>query len=141
MIGDEEIPELPDKERLIMVYCRSANRSKQASGKLVKLGAGIMNTHSRNADGRMEVLSACALEACGPTELACRILNCITTDEAVGILQEAGVLPQVMERLCVRIQKHLDRRAGKDVQIGAVVFSNEFGLLGMTEQAQKMERG
>ena len=38
MIGDEEIPELPDKERLIMVYCRSANRSKQASGKLVKLG-------------------------------------------------------------------------------------------------------
>lgn len=110
-------------------------------GKLVKLGAGIMNTHSRNADGRMEVLSACALEACVPTELACRILNCITTDEAVGILQEAGVLPQVMERLCVRIQKHLDRRAGKDVQIGAVVFSNEFGLLGMTEQAQKMERG
>ena len=38
MIGDEEIPELPDKERLIMVYCRSGNRSKQASGKLVKLG-------------------------------------------------------------------------------------------------------
>ena len=38
MIGDEEIPELPDKEQLIMVYCRSGNRSKQASGKLVKLG-------------------------------------------------------------------------------------------------------
>ena len=109
-------------------------------GKLVKLGAGIMNTHSRNADGRMEVLSACTLESCAPAELACRILNCITTDEAVGILHEAGVLPQVMERLCVRIQKHLDRRAGEDMQIGAVVFSNEYGLLGMTEQAQKMER-
>ena len=37
-IGGEEIPELPDKEQLIMVYCRSGNRSKQASGKLVKLG-------------------------------------------------------------------------------------------------------
>ena len=37
-IGTEEIPELPDKEQLILVYCRSGNRSKQASDKLVKLG-------------------------------------------------------------------------------------------------------
>ena len=33
-IGDQDIPELPDKEQLILVYCRS----KQASEKLVKLG-------------------------------------------------------------------------------------------------------
>lgn len=37
-IGTEEISELPDKEQLILVYCRSGNRSKQASEKLVKLG-------------------------------------------------------------------------------------------------------
>ncbi len=37
-IGDAEIPELPDKNQLILVYCRSGNRSKQASEKLVKLG-------------------------------------------------------------------------------------------------------
>ena len=37
-IGDQDIPELPDKEQLILVYCRSGNRSKQASEKLVKLG-------------------------------------------------------------------------------------------------------
>ena len=37
-IGTDEIPELPDKDRLIMVYCRSGRRSKEASGKLVKLG-------------------------------------------------------------------------------------------------------
>ncbi len=37
-IGAEEIPELPNKEQLILVYCRSGNRSKQASQKLVKLG-------------------------------------------------------------------------------------------------------
>ena len=36
-IGTEDIPELPDKEQLILVYCRSGNRSKQASEKLVKL--------------------------------------------------------------------------------------------------------
>ena len=37
-IGSEEIPELPDKEQLILVYCRSGNRSKQASAKLAQLG-------------------------------------------------------------------------------------------------------
>ena len=37
-IGKDEIARLPDKDQLILVYCRSGNRSKQASDKLVKLG-------------------------------------------------------------------------------------------------------
>ena len=37
-IGTSDIPELPDKNQLIMVYCRSGRRSKEASAKLVKLG-------------------------------------------------------------------------------------------------------
>ena len=37
-IGSEEIPELPNKDQLILVYCRSGNRSKQASDKLAALG-------------------------------------------------------------------------------------------------------
>ena len=37
-IGTEEIPELPDKNQLILIYCRSGNRSKQAAEKLVALG-------------------------------------------------------------------------------------------------------
>jgi len=36
-ISTDEIPELPDKDQLIMVYCRSGRRSKEASEKLVKL--------------------------------------------------------------------------------------------------------
>ena len=37
-IGSEDIQELPDKDQLILVYCRSGNRSKHASGKLAELG-------------------------------------------------------------------------------------------------------
>ena len=37
-IGTVEVPELPDKDQLILIYCRSGNRSKQASEKLVRLG-------------------------------------------------------------------------------------------------------
>ena len=38
IIGSAGIPELPDKAQLILVYCRSGNRSKQAAEKLAKLG-------------------------------------------------------------------------------------------------------
>ena len=37
-IGSDPIPELPKEDQLILVYCRSGNRSKQASGKLAALG-------------------------------------------------------------------------------------------------------
>lgn len=37
-IGKADIPELPDRDQLILVYCRSGNRSKQASQKLAELG-------------------------------------------------------------------------------------------------------
>lgn len=37
-IGTDAIPVLPNKDQLILVYCRSGNRSKQAAAKLVKLG-------------------------------------------------------------------------------------------------------
>ena len=37
-IGTAEISKLPDKSQLILVYCRSGRRSKEAAGKLVKLG-------------------------------------------------------------------------------------------------------
>ena len=37
-IGDEPIPSLPDKDQLLLVYCRSGNRSKQAAQKLADLG-------------------------------------------------------------------------------------------------------
>ena len=52
VIGSEEIPELPNKDQKIYVYCRSGNRSKQAAAKLVKLGytniteiGGIIDYH------------------------------------------------------------------------------------------------
>lgn len=104
-------------------------------GKLVKLGAGIMNTHSRYGDGRMEVLMACALEAGAELSLLKEVMSCVTTDQAVTLLSQEGILSPVMDRLMKKIEYHLKRRVFDGIETGAVVFSNVHGLLGMTVQA------
>lgn len=104
-------------------------------GKLVKLGAGMMNTHSRYGDGRMEILCACALEAGGDIALLKGIMACVSTDAAVALLKKAQLATPVMEILMKKIEYHLQRRVLEGIRIGAVVFSNEYGLLGQTTEA------
>lgn len=107
-------------------------------GKLVKLGAGIMNTHSKMADGRMEILAACAVRAGAGIEAVRNILDCVTTDVALELLKNEKILGKTMEQLMLRIDACLQKRGGDNMQIGAVVFSNEYGLLGKTEQADEL---
>lgn len=37
-IGTDDLPELPDKDRMLLVYCRSGRRSKEAAEKLANMG-------------------------------------------------------------------------------------------------------
>ncbi len=110
-------------------------------GKLVKLAAGIMNTHSSAADGRMECLAAWA-GACGAgMERISRILSCIAVDEALAVLEEeAGLREAVMERVMEQIARHVRRRAGESLQVEVLLFTNERGTLGQTEGAEEMLR-
>ena len=113
-------------------------------GKLVKLGAGIMNTHSKMADGRMEVLASCAIQADVRSETVKKILNCITTEEAITLLQEEDnrnatkLLEDTLQILMQRIHYYLQNRAYEGLRIGAILFSNQHGLLGMTEDAEQL---
>lgn len=107
-------------------------------GKLVKLGAGIMNTHSKVADGRMEVMSACAIRAGADADTAGKILDCITIEAALEILKKSDILEKTMYQLMLRIEDVLQRRSGGKIVIGAIVFSNEYGILGKTPAADKL---
>ena len=107
-------------------------------GKLVKLAGGIMNTHSRYADCRTELFCAHAALCGAGTELCRDLMEAATTDACIALLDGAGLRGAVMERLLNAIQHHLDRRAAGACVIGAVLFSNEYGLLGETEQAKEI---
>ena len=104
-------------------------------GKFVKVAAGIMNTHSHSADGRMEILAANALRVGADGDLARAVLNCNTTDEALDILHENQLLHPAMEEIMKRIQFYLDHRSYEQIRLGAVVFSNVYGYLGQTRDA------
>lgn len=107
-------------------------------GKFVKVAAGIMNTHSRCADGRAEILAANALRAGISMEGAREILNTITTDEGLTVIQKEGLLEPVMGELMERISYYLNHRTYRRLQTEAVLFSNEFGYLGETKEAKTL---
>ncbi len=104
-------------------------------GKLVKLGAGIMNTHSSQADGRMEVLVTCGVLAGADLDTLKKIPDCATADAALDLLEGAGVLEKAMEILMRRIQYYLDAKAKGGIRIGAAAFSYKFGILWKTNSA------
>lgn len=107
-------------------------------GKFVKVAAGIMNTHSHSADGRMEILASNAIRAGADLTCARDILNAGTTDEALDILQENQILRPAMEEITERIQFYLNHRSYEQILLGAVIFNNTYGYLGQTKDAQKL---
>lgn len=107
-------------------------------GKFVKLAAGIMNTHSRYADGRMEILTAHAALCGADSKTASRLMECITTDDALDLLEQAGLREAVLKSVMKKIEFHLKARSHGDYEVGAVVFSNRHGLLGKTEGAETL---
>ena len=107
------------------------------AGKFIKLAAGVMNTHSRQADCRMEVLAAHAAMAGASKELVRKIMGCINTDEALQFLRQAGILETVMETVMERIGYYLGLRAGEEMEIAAVMFSGR-EILGMTRGAKEL---
>ena len=107
-------------------------------GKLVKLAGGIMNTHSRQADCRAELVTAHAA-LCGADKTLCRaLMDAVTTDACLGLLDEASLRESVLESLLASIQRHLERRTADKLRIGALLFSNVYGALGATKEAKRI---
>lgn len=104
-------------------------------GKFIKVSGGIMNTHSRCADSRAELMAANALKAGASLETLRELLQTVTTDEALGVLAGVNLIKPTMEQVLDKIEYYLDHRAYGNLQIGVILFSNEYGLLGITSSA------
>lgn len=107
-------------------------------GKVAKIAAGVMNTHSRVADGRAEVLAAHAALCGADRETVTAILSSVTTDAIIPKLDAAGLREPVMESIAQAVDRQLKRRAGDKLRIEALFFSNVYGVLGRTPGAAEL---
>ena len=107
-------------------------------GKFAKVAGGIMNTHSRNADVRAEIIASAALRAGISREGAMRVLETPTTDAALDILAEENIMKQTMDVLMEKIAFYLNHRCYGAIETEALVFSNDRGYLGETAGFREM---
>ena len=121
-------------------------------GKLSKVAAGIMNTHSKYADGRNEIFCAHAAVNGAGANVCKRLMDAATTDACIEILDEQGAAyggadstdgfrDKVIESIMDAVQQKLEHRVKGNFKIGAVMFSNVYGKLGMTDNAKAILRG
>ncbi len=106
-------------------------------GKLIKVAGGIMNTHSREGDCRMELLAAFAVRFGADSGQARQILDCGVTQEAMELLEQWGKLQPVMEYAAERICFYMEKRAGGRMKADCVLYTNEFGEVGRSKGAEQ----
>ena len=107
-------------------------------GKFIKVSGGIMNTHSHNADCRTELMAAAALRAGADLRCANKILSAFTSEEALDILNEEGLLDKTMKVVIERIQFYLKVQRKTGLETGTVIYSNVYGELARSDNADDL---
>lgn len=107
-------------------------------GKIIKCAGGIMNTHSYYADCRMELMAVnCALEG-APIETLNKLIECISTDQALDIIKDEPYFNNFKKRIMDRIMYHLNFRLKNQVEIGVVMFSSDRNQIFKSENADAL---
>lgn len=107
-------------------------------GKLVKLAAGIMNTHSRVADGRWEIFAAHLALSGGTRAQVAAMREATTTEEMLTRLEEMGLRAPVMASIMGEIEAHMAHRIRGQMNFGVIVYSERFGRVGETAGAARL---
>ena len=105
------------------------------AGKLVKLAAGVMNTHSAVADARREVLTAHAALCGAPRDTLEALMQAVSVDAGVAVLDRAGLREAVFARIGRAIEEALARRLRGRARCEFILFTNEYGILAQSPDA------
>lgn len=107
-------------------------------GKLIKLAAGIMNTHSKVADGRGEILAMHTVLCGGTKEMAEKMIDCVNTEQMLTCLEQWNLKDPVIKSICKKIDEHLEHRVKGLMTYGVVLFSEKYGYLGATKDGEDL---
>ncbi len=107
-------------------------------GKLAKVAAGVFHTHNRVADGRLEAMAAYGAAEGLSARNVRRVLASATTEEALAVLGEEGLIERVCTALAERASFRAERHLFGKVKVGTVMVTLKGELLGMDERAQRI---
>lgn len=104
-------------------------------GKVVKLAGGIMNTHSKFGDCRVEIFSSYAAYFGASTSIIKELMHSATTDACIDILDDINLRENVIDLIIDNASKHMNKRVDNKLKIGIITFSNIHGLLKVSDDA------
>ncbi len=115
------------------------------TGKLVKVASGIMNTHSHEADGRIEAIAAAGIRAGLPIDVLNKILDSVSTTQALEIIrkydekeQGKNMLKYIMSTIVERVRSVLERRADGRFNVEVTIYCGENALVCESEHMREM---
>ena len=100
-------------------------------GKLSKVAAGVMQTHSKYGDARLEAIITHLARMKAPVELIESVYTCKTTDAAMKLIQEAGY-HEVWNLMAYAAQKYCSLRVRREVEIDIVYLDAQGNIIGKT---------
>ncbi|MCW4015959.1 MAG: cobalt-precorrin-5B (C(1))-methyltransferase CbiD [Candidatus Bathyarchaeota archaeon] len=105
-------------------------------GKLVKLAAGIFNTHHKMGDARMEIIAAYAGAAGADTKLIQKIVNSNTTEEAIQFLEPAKLIQQTFNPIAEQVYVRSLEKIGNKAKINVIIVSMNGTVLGTSKNVR-----
>lgn len=108
-------------------------------GKLIKVAGGIFNTHSKVADCRLEIFAAYLALMVDDKSLIKKIMNAITTEEAVDIIKEND-LEDIFNIIANKIAEKCIERTYGNLNIGVLIFSQKHGLLAKSNEFKEVSK-
>ena len=103
-------------------------------GKLVKLAAGIFNTHHKKGDARMQVIAAYAGAAGAETKLIQQILQSNTTEETIKLLQQANLVKPTFDQIAQQARLWVLEKTQNKLEVNVVIVSMDGTILGTTQK-------
>ena len=80
----------------------------------------------------------CGVLAGADIETLKKIPSCVTVDSALEEFDKAGKIPEISAVLMKRTQHYLNAKVQGEIKIGALMFSDKYGIIGKTETADEL---
>ena len=108
------------------------------AGKLVKLAASVMNTHSSVADARQEIFTAHAALCGAPHDTLAGLMDAISVDACIDLLDEADLREPVLARIGKEMEKRIALRMKGQARVEFIMFTGKYGVLAESAGARAL---